>query len=69
MADVPILHPHVFVLSRAYAIATVTRSGIYDCIYVALAEQQGCELVTTDDRLVRNMQSGFPFVRSLNSMP
>ena len=69
MADVPRLHSHIPFLHRAYEIATITRSGIYDCIYVALAEQESCELITADDRLVRNMQRDFPFVRSLASLP
>ena len=34
---------------------------MYDCIYVALAEREQCELVTSDARLVKNMPE-FPIL-------
>jgi len=42
---------------------------VYDCLYVALAEREGCEFVTADDRLVRNLQARFPFIVSLSTLP
>jgi predicted nucleic acid-binding protein len=39
------------------------------CLYVALAERERCELVTADDKLVRNLQPTFPFVRPLAALP
>lgn len=33
------------------------------------AEQQGCELLTADDRLVRALRATFPFLTPLASMP
>ena len=39
------------------------------CLYIALAEREHCELVTADDKLVRNLQPHFPFVVSLASLP
>lgn len=56
-------------LPRAYAISSSARIGVYDCLYVALAEREGCELVTADDKLIKNLQSRFPFIVSLASMP
>ncbi len=41
----------------------------YDCLYVAMAEREQCELVTADDKLVRNLQPQFPFIASLVSLP
>jgi predicted nucleic acid-binding protein len=29
--------------------------GVYDCLYVALAEREKCDLVTADEKLVRNL--------------
>src|SRR5262249_31107986 len=52
LADCPVLHPHIPLLDRAYEIASAERIGIYDCIHVALAERESCELVTADDKLV-----------------
>jgi predicted nucleic acid-binding protein len=56
-------------LLRGMEIALATRQAVYDCVYVALAERDGCELVTADDRLVRSLQPSFPFVVSLVSLP
>jgi predicted nucleic acid-binding protein len=65
----PQFQPSLAILRRALAISSAARIGVYDCLYVALAEREGCELVTADDRLVKNLQGQFPFIRSLGSMP
>jgi predicted nucleic acid-binding protein len=39
-------------MPRAYAMSSHARIGVYDCLYVALAEQEQCSLVTADQRLV-----------------
>jgi predicted nucleic acid-binding protein len=69
LADCPVLQPHIPLLDRAYEIASAARIGIYDCIYVALAEREGCELATADDRIIRNLQAQFPFIRHLSTFP
>jgi predicted nucleic acid-binding protein len=73
MADVfrfmPDLHPYLPLLPRAFAIASTAKIGVYDCLYVALAEREGCELLTADDRLIRSLQPIFPFITSLASLP
>ena len=69
LASQPNLHPYVPLLWRAYAIASQARIGVYDCLYVALAEREGCKLVTADDRLVRTLQPTFPFITSLATLP
>jgi predicted nucleic acid-binding protein len=45
------------------------RLGVYDCIYVALAEQGKCELVTADTTMVRVLQPSFSCIRTLSSFP
>jgi predicted nucleic acid-binding protein len=65
----PVLHPYLPLLPRAFAIASQARVGVYDCIYVALAERESCEFLTADDRLVRALQPTFPFITSLASLP
>jgi predicted nucleic acid-binding protein len=65
----PRLELSLLLLPRAYAISSQARVGIYDCVYVALAEREQCELVTADDRLVKNLQKQFPFVRHLSTLP
>jgi predicted nucleic acid-binding protein len=69
LASQPQLHPYVPLLWRAYAISSQARIGVYDCLYVALAKREGCELVTADDRLVRTLQPTFAFIRSLAALP
>jgi len=65
----PILHCYVPPVKRASEISSRTRSGFYDCLYLVLAEQQRCEFVTVDQKLVNNLQPSFPFVISLTSLP
>jgi predicted nucleic acid-binding protein len=73
MADVftymPDLHPYLPLLPRAFAIASQFRIGVYDCLYVALAEKERCEVLTADDRLVRALRATFPFITPLASLP
>ena len=69
MTTCPVLSASLPLAARACAIATKARIGIYDCLHVALAEQEKCELVTADDRLVKNLQAQFPFIRPLASFP
>jgi predicted nucleic acid-binding protein len=69
MADAPTLHPYLSLLPRAYAISSSVRIGVYDCLYVALAEREGCDLVTADARLVANLGVQFPMIRDLASLP
>jgi len=65
----PILHPHLPLVSRAISVSSRTRSAVLDCLYVALAEREGCALVTADDKLVNNLQIHFPFIVPLASLP
>ena len=69
MTTAPLLHPYRLLLARAIVIASRMRVGVYDCLYVALAEREGCELVTADARPVGAMHKQFPFVVALSSLP
>jgi len=57
----PDLHPYLPLLPRAIEISSKMRVGAFDCLYVALAEQEGCELVTADTKLIGNLP-GYPLV-------
>src|SRR4051795_8932392 len=65
----PALHPYLPLLPRAFAIASQARIGVYDCLSIALAEREGCELLTADDRLVRTLRPSHPFITPLTSLP
>lgn len=56
------------VLYRATEISSRIRSGLHDCLYIAIAENEGCELVTVDDKLLKNVQNDFPFVIHLSNV-
>lgn len=45
-------------LPRAYELSSHARIGVYDGLYVALAERESCSVVTADDRLVRTFPGG-----------
>jgi predicted nucleic acid-binding protein len=44
------------------------RVGIYDCLYVALAETRRCEFLTADGPVVNNLRPHFPFIKPLSSI-
>jgi predicted nucleic acid-binding protein len=69
MRTSPVLSPYLPLLARALDVASRMRCGVYDCLYVVLAEHEGCELMTADDRLVRNLRPHFPFIVPLSSLP
>ena len=56
-------------LPRAVEISIVSRQAVYDCIFLALAELELCEMVSADEVFVRKMQPNFPFLRRLADMP
>jgi predicted nucleic acid-binding protein len=65
----PQLYAYRPLLNRAIAISSAERVGVYGCLYVALAEQEGCDLVTADVRLVNSLGPRFPFIVLLSSLP
>ncbi len=65
----PAMHPSAAALVRAMEIALATKHAVYDCLYVALAEREGCELVTADDKLLKSLQPSLPFIVALASLP
>jgi hypothetical protein len=68
LSSLPDLHPCLpDLLPRAFAIASAARIGVYDCLYVALAEREGCEVLTSDVRM-KNALPGSPIVL-LSSLP
>src|SRR5262245_23411846 len=53
LTSAPQFHAYQPIIRRAIAISSSTRQGVYDCLYVALAERESCELITADDKLVQ----------------
>jgi predicted nucleic acid-binding protein len=53
MIDSPQFFPSLPLMPRAYALSSQHRIGIYDCLYLALSEQEQCKVVSGDARLAR----------------
>jgi predicted nucleic acid-binding protein len=68
LSDLPQIYPFEPLLRQATDMSSQTRAGLYDCLYVALAEREGCELVTADERLLNSLGRQFPFVIPLSSL-
>jgi predicted nucleic acid-binding protein len=53
----------------AMDIALQTNAGLYDSMYLCLAQREKCEFFTADDRLIRTLQgqTRFTFVRSIST--
>lgn len=62
----PELRSYLTFLPRAIELSSAMRVGVYDCLYIALAEHEGCRVVTADQRLL----NAFPDQTiSLDSLP
>lgn len=62
----PHIHASLPLLPRAYEVSSQVRLGVFDCLYVALAEREQCPIVTADQRVV----ALFPALAiSLDSFP
>ena len=69
MTSLPRLFPYRPLLPRAYEISSQMRVGVYDCLYVAVAEQEKCDLLTADGKIIKNLQGHFPFIKHLSTLP
>jgi predicted nucleic acid-binding protein len=52
LADCPYLHDVFPLLTKATDLASQARASIYDCLYLALAEEHDCPFVTADRKLL-----------------
>lgn len=71
LADVlstpPVWSPSLPLLAISYSIAAQARVSLYDCLYVALAEREGCELLTADAKLISVLRRNHPCITALSS--
>ena len=52
MVDCPVLIDSFALMQRAFELSSQARIGVYDCLYVALAEREQCRVATSDQRLL-----------------
>lgn len=57
----PIICPSTALFPRAYSIASRIQVSVYDAIYLALSEHEGCPLVSDDAKLM-NAAQGFSVI-------
>jgi predicted nucleic acid-binding protein len=69
LSAAPVLHHSSPLLIRAMEMAISTKRAVYDCLYLALAETEVCELVTADDQFARGRRPTYPFIVSLMVLP
>jgi predicted nucleic acid-binding protein len=69
LSAAPALHSSAPLLIRAMELAISTKQAVYDCIYMALAEAESCEMVTADDQFARALRPSYPFIISLVALP
>lgn len=67
MLDAPAFFTIMPLMDRALELSIEARHNIYDCLYVALAEREGCMVLTADERMKRNLP-GSP-IMLLSSLP
>jgi predicted nucleic acid-binding protein len=54
--------------ASALELAVRFRRSVYDCLYIALAEQTPCEFVTADEKLYNAVRAELPGVRLLREL-
>jgi predicted nucleic acid-binding protein len=57
MSSLPVLHPILPLIGRAIELSSQHRIGVYDCLFIALAEQENCDVLTADVRLARTFSN------------
>ena len=52
LRDCPALYDYADLIDRAMVLSSQQRIGVFDCLYIALAELEECQVVTADQRMV-----------------
>jgi len=56
-------------IARAVDLSSSERHSAYDCLYMALAEAENCELVTADGSLLKKLGAKYAYLKPLASFP
>ncbi len=67
--NTPVIIPSTPYLPRAVEVSIADRQAVYDCLFLALAEHEPCEMVSADDLFIRKMRPKFPFLLGIIDLP
>ncbi len=59
--------PDETLVAQAFELSLAHQQAVYDCLYLSLALQLGCPLVTADQRFFTGVHRAFPMVYALGS--
>ena len=62
------LVPSSLLAVRALELAQTHKRSVYDCLYLALALDRGCDLISDDERLHNAVGAVFPQLKPLRDM-
>lgn len=65
LVDAPILLDSPSLEASALGLALAHCHPVYDCLYLALALERRCDLITADERFFRAMRVSLPCIRLL----
>ncbi len=65
LVDAPSVVESTELVLSAFRLALRNQHPIYDCLYLALALERHCDLITADEKLCRSLQPAYPFIRFL----
>jgi predicted nucleic acid-binding protein len=65
LLDAPILLDSPSLDTSALGLALAHGHPVYDCLYLALALERRCDLITADERFFRAMRVSLPCIRLL----
>jgi predicted nucleic acid-binding protein len=63
------LVPIEYLFAKAHRLACQHGRTVYDALYLALAQQRGCDFVTADERLYNAVKDQLPWVKWLRHIP
>jgi predicted nucleic acid-binding protein len=67
LCDCPILLDSPAVQASSLHLALAHNCTVYDCLYLAWALEERCDLITADEKFFKSVRSAFPCVRLLSA--
>ena len=63
----PVLKPLLDLAGTAFQLALAYQHSVYDCLYLALALERQCELVTADEKFYNVFSTAYPSIKLLRN--